>query len=216
MYQKRCTKRCTTVKWKELPSLAQKSNTFELKIEQVEVLRKRTDAVVPCDDNTQNNDRMYREAIMKNVGCIPAFWDIFTSNLSSNGNPISLPECQSKKEYKKFTNYTADQPGYMNKAQELYMQPCKQMTITYVVEKENYEEKGNDKIYVTINYIAQTYKLICNTREFSLKDLWSQIGGFVGIFLGYSLLQLPDLLYIVWGTWGTLKKSKTTDRSAGN
>ena len=32
--------------------------------------------------------------------------------------------------------------------------------------------------------------------------MWSQIGGFIGIFLGYSLLQIPEILQDIIG-WST-------------
>ena len=51
-----------------------------------------------------------------------------------------------------------------------------------------YEDIGLDLI---IDYGTDVYKSITNKRAFSGQDLWSDIGGFVGIFLGFSLLQVP-------------------------
>ena len=39
-----------------------------------------------------------------------------------------------------------------------------------------------------------TYQVIENTRAFSVENCWSGIGGFVGIFVGLSLMAMPDLL----------------------
>ena len=47
---------------------------------------------------------------------------------------------------------------------------------------------------IKLHYRIQHYKLSSNEKSFTLLSLFSQIGGFVGIFLGYSLLQLPELL----------------------
>ena len=38
-----------------------------------------------------------------------------------------------------------------------------------------------------------------NVKAFGLLSLWSQIGGFVGIFLGYSLLQVPEIITYIIG-----------------
>ena len=40
----------------------------------------------------------------------------------------------------------------------------------------------------------KSYQEIVNIQEFSFESFWSAVGGFLGMFLGYSLLQLPELL----------------------
>ena len=47
-----------------------------------------------------------------------------------------------------------------------------------------------DRMRFEINYNAEIYKESVNRRAFSLGHVWSSIGGFVGMFLGYSLLQV--------------------------
>jgi len=56
------------------------------------------------------------------------------------------------------------------------------------------------KIRIIIDYKTENYKLAANYKKFGLLSLLSQIGGFVGMFLGYSLLRLPDLIVfgILW------------------
>ena len=36
-----------------------------------------------------------------------------------------------------------------------------------------------------------------NTKNFDFESFVSGVGGFIGIFLGYSLLQIPDLLALL-------------------
>ena len=47
-----------------------------------------------------------------------------------------------------------------------------------------------------------SYQEIENVQDFNFESFFSSLGGFVGIFLGYSLLQVPDLLSNI----STLKK----------
>ena len=49
------------------------------------------------------------------------------------------------------------------------------------------------KLNIKIEYIADGYKETINHRSFTVLSLISQIGGFIGMFLGYSLLHLPQL-----------------------
>ena len=49
-------------------------------------------------------------------------------------------------------------------------------------------------ILLSFEYATIGFREIRNFRAFGLLSLWSQIGGFIGILLGYSVLQVPDLI----------------------
>ena len=53
----------------------------------------------------------------------------------------------------------------------------------------------NDQIEV--DYQLQYYQELRYFADFDLETFISNIGGFVGIFLGYSMMQLPELLGII-------------------
>ena len=64
--------------------------TADVRIDQVEVLRKRADSVVPCheEEETHNEDFEWMLRVMTDVGCVPIFWKkIFTEYLSK---PFSI------------------------------------------------------------------------------------------------------------------------------
>ena len=50
--------------------------------------------------------------------------------------------------------------------------------------------------YLDLEFIQgnEMFQEIENVRDFGFESCWSGIGGFVGIFVGYSLMQLPELL----------------------
>ena len=54
------------------------------------------------------------------------------------------------------------------------------------------DEKAFDEFIIRFLYIDDTYYEVQNVEEFGFESFWSSVGGFVGIFLGYSLLQLPQ------------------------
>ena len=62
-------------------------------------------------------------------------------------------------------------------------------TSTDVSENEETREKD---IVLKITYRMQNYQEIKNEKDFGLESLGSCIGGFVGIFIGYTLLNLLD------------------------
>ena len=51
-----------------------------------------------------------------------------------------------------------------------------------------------DTFYVTVNFEQKCYKEIVLTRQFDLQSLVGNAGGYVGICVGYSFLQLPQLI----------------------
>ena len=60
----------------------------------------------------------------------------------------------------------------------------------------NWEDKShwNDKAHMKFEYIDDYYEEIEYLKYFGTESLISNLGGFIGIFLGYSLMQLPELL----------------------
>ena len=63
-------------------------------------------------------------------------------------------------------------------------------------------------LHISVYYDKNTYKLIKNTQSFNSESLWSQIGGVVGAFLGYSLLQIPHTLSNIFTGARNLVKEK--------
>ena len=77
---------------------------------------------------------------------------------------------------------------------QLLTQPCDKMSISSSIEKGNTEAKFIGRLLVLrFSYLNEEYQEIVNSKDFGLQSFWSNIGGFIGIFLGYSLLQTPDL-----------------------
>ena len=77
----------------------------------------------------------------------------------------------------------------VNKAKCSVDPPCEEMTVSTSVDLQY----GND-LNINFQYRTDQYLEITNKRDFGVTNLWSSIGGFVGIFLGYSLLQLPEII----------------------
>ena len=52
----------------------------------------------------------------------------------------------------------------------------------------------HQEIDIKLIYSERKYQEIVNTRDFGMDNFWISVGGFVGLFLGYSLSQIPELL----------------------
>ena len=78
------------------------------------------------------------------------------------------------------------------------------MQVPVNVQQKTYYGDGKSRLSISISYLAEKYQEITNVRDFDLETLGSGIGGYIGIFLGYSLLQVPEILHEAWNTsWGS-------------
>ena len=54
--------------------------------------------------------------------------------------------------------------------------------------------KSHEEVRIKFTYGEQYYQELEYLPDFDLETFISNVGGFVGIFLGYSLMQFPDLI----------------------
>ena len=110
-----------------------------------------------------------------------------------------------------FTNFGSDGP--MGKIRKKFDPPCEELMIgtTYRIDKGrqfSVEDIDNDEIYdpnevmlyLDILFRSNTpvYQIIQNGQSFTVEGCWAGIGGFIGIFIGVSLRQTPELiLYVI-------------------
>ena len=75
-----------------------------------------------------------------------------------------------------------------------YEAPCVEMM---VLSKYEEAESESNEPSIKFLYKENKYQEIQNARSFGFESFISGMGGFIGIFLGYSLLQVPQLLMAV-------------------
>ena len=52
----------------------------------------------------------------------------------------------------------------------------------------------NIKLKLTIKFIPEDLKFVTQQPAYPIWSLGAEIGGYLGMFLGYSMLQLPQLM----------------------
>ena len=176
------------------------TNDMKMTVRSIDVIRKRQDAIAPCDPNLHEEDDKLRQVAINAIGCIPPYMRRFVNESKLLKQAMITPFCNQ-------TQYADAYEMHLNfaKVQTWYIEPCDQMSsIVTTTESLNEKEdrsmslRGDSKITLRfrLNFLTDSYKETVNTLAFSMATLWSQIGGFVGIFLGYSLLQIPELIEI--------------------
>ena len=56
------------------------------------------------------------------------------------------------------------------------------------------DSKSSDQAHIKFSYQEQQYQELKYSADFDFETFVSNIGGFVGIFLGYSMMQFPQVL----------------------
>ena len=167
----------------------QNDKILELKLNRDTVLRKRPVATDPCNMGIENYDEYLQEAVSNETQCIPPFWK---NRLNVRSN---LNECTTQETLRKIHNRTM-----LNKKMlKDFDKPCVEMFSSVIWSwlplDASLEKKISSKIYpVKFIYLEKYYEEIEYSQAFNPESLISNLGGFIGIFLGYSLMQLPELL----------------------
>ena len=153
-------------------------NYMVINVVQVSVLRKRPDGIIPCNPDLHDDDEEFRRHVMETVGCIPPYWNRLRQTSTMNRCKSSS---QLKKIYQKIKNY--------KQVMDQYTPSCSDMSIISTLNLD-YKRTG-----VRMQYMNYGYEEIINQRDFGFEMFWSSIGGFTGMFLGVSLLNIPNLIF---------------------
>ena len=157
----------------------------------VDIVTKRPDAINKCNRDLIDDDSKWRNVVIEQNQCVPVYMKRFIQN-STKRNQFS--ECNFKQhrqvqnEYSPFNDFEA--------AGKLFLPPCREMSsiVTITENIARFENKNITTLILKFEY-PNNYKETTNHRAMNLYDLWSQIGGIVGIMIGYSLAQIPETIH---------------------
>ena len=91
---------------------------------------------------------------------------------------------------------------------DLYDPPCDEMMVNPGVQQQADPSNIGTTITVQCMYQDKTYVEFVNVRDFGLESLWSNAGGFIGMILGYSVLQIPAAIGQIWDSFWKRNKTK--------
>ena len=157
-------------------------------IDSVEIVRSRNTLSSPCVVNSIDDVNHITKSLTKNVKCKPPNW-----------KDVEYPVCKEKNSMKKLNI----NEGFFNDPEFLanFTGPCNQMkTVTFTVQdiprpENDLYKKDHAKIYLIFKSTA--YKEILHVRAFDIESLVGNTGGYIGLFLGFAIWQLPDGIKII-------------------
>ena len=144
---------------------------------QVDVLQKRADGRIPCDQDMQDEDEYRIKQIIKNVGCIPTFWSQLAGSVGLNQtNPI----CKTATEYSKVENEIQNIMVNITTLDITHKLHCTMMMAS-VTTRDGTDDVENGTLLLMFWYHGTSYREIMNTQAYTGEMLLAQIGGFVGM-----------------------------------
>ena len=163
----------------------QPNKLLSFKLTQSTIIRRRSDYREPCNSAIQDYDIYLMNAVVNNTECIPSYWKEFVQGDSIL--VLCTTQHQHQMVYEKIRNWK-------NIIKD-HDRPCIDMHT--IVGSNWLDMKGtqkSDEIHIQFNYQEQYYQEIKYLPDFDLETFISNIGGFLGIFLGYSMLQIPEII----------------------
>ena len=186
-----------------------------IEITQVQTMRKRADANEPCDSELDTNYDKYRiKGLVDFLKCIPPFWKPYYEWKNS-----TFAICKTSEKLLLASKLEKD-VALQSDIMERFQQPCAEMSfgivksqfkMKYDFSKNHLRESQAQKIHekdaqnvlvlgrghlsIEIKYPDHRYHEIVNMQLVSFDSFWSSTGGFIGMFLGYSVMQVPHFIF---------------------
>lgn len=180
-------------------------------ITHVTLLKNRHDAKSACDPYLNDEDFKILESIVNDseLNCVPIFW-IGIYNFSS-----FYPTCKKHSQYKRINDLMVNFTLVSDSVRTQFKPPCEELLIESnnqrikgrKVEEKSMSNKNADNISVCrgkrfkrqyidfdVRLLNDRYQMIKNNREFDFESCVSGIGGFIGMFIGLSLRQIPEIV----------------------
>ena len=164
------------------------------------VLKKRPDSVKPCDPSPTDDERFWEELFTR-IPCLPAYWKEFHHTKNS-----ALKDCKNFTQFSELSKFIIFKQIYLKETESILASlpvPCNEMEISATsginVHRDAARQTPGPELGFT--YSMTKYHEIRNERDFGMESVWSCIGGYIGLFIGCSLLSLLDDGYELLFVW---------------
>ena len=166
------------------------SSSFKIMVHSIEVIQRRNKYNLPCDEQWKDVDNQIKDELVAKIGCRHEFWtsrpDAPTCHLQHQFSDLTVPRLM--------TIGSSFLKGYPK--------PCREIqTIISTTEEKVLNEDQAKKWSISRPFIqfeitlkGVTYKVIKSVRSFDGESLVGNLGGYIGLFLGFAIWQAPDLI----------------------
>ena len=142
------------------------------------VIRKRPDAKEICNPAADDQDAYFSKVIMKKISCTPPYWKL------GNDTYPRYVNCNSSEQLQQITKQSRllREKGLNNGKGS----PCTEMSISSSINMKTNQSDLTLKFHYRTNHYFETV----NQRSYMLEDHLASVGGYIGMFLGFGLLDV--------------------------
>ena len=138
-----------------------------------------------CHADWKDDDRRQIETFIPMIGCFPPYVTPFAP----------YPQCTDEI----FGITKQDFALYTKQFDEEYLEPCRQIEkvlYSYNEYGRNFSNmfKDGSVFELQLNFQGKTFMEIEQLRAYDFQNLFGNVGGYIGVFLGVCFLQLPNLV----------------------
>ena len=146
-------------------------------------MKRRNKRKQPCLEDQQNYDKTLIEDHVKSIGCRTPFQEV----------DIDVPICSTMEDMR-LAQYDISLENFDD---NLYPRPCNSMeSIKFSFEDNERREFKTGVVRFWPLKPTNHFKEIEQTKAIPFLDLVGNVGGFIGIFIGHSVLQLLQSMLI--------------------
>ena len=167
----------------------QQHYTMRFDIQNVMALKRRNKHGKKCIDDWKNYDEWKFRTDIETLGCRPPSYIGFNT---------TLPKCANAKNLSKAFNMTTTKND---------INPCQMVEkVIFSYDEmdgipnsdkflEETDEDNENMFQLFFRFQGDTYMKVTQTKAYDLQNLVGNAGGYMGLFLGVALIQLPPLLF---------------------
>ena len=145
--------------FKDMLGILPVNNHHYLRINYVEMIRDRSDAIIPtCNSTLFDDDVRYRDEVMRNLRCVPSYWKRFLSD-SKNSNPANLSDCVHTFQLRQINKLYLPDLNVEN-ATKLYLRSCNQMKTIISTTTSSVGDRKN--LVLQFDFVHEEYKVSQN------------------------------------------------------
>ena len=176
-------------------------------IDVIEVFRKRNTFHESCNkDGKMYDDTVMRE-IIRMANCRPPHWKISSDypicNSKERMNNVFIPESYGHIASTAFLKKFLEPCDGILSATSNTISERRHRTVDGLIPKD-----GENSAEVWFHFKNEQYKEIKYTRAFDFEGFIGNVGGYIGLFLGCAIWQLPDAIQFIFNKLRTLVGEK--------
>ena len=187
-----------------LPHMGIMSGKIEAKniwIDNTEVIRRRSTLKARCNQGVVRHDDCIMKQILQNTKCKPPHWIHLDYPICKDKDSISRANTE---DFRKHSRNHFATPDFLKKFP--MCEPCNELkvltfTMQEVQRRTNESEIsslipkiGSEDAMLDLVFKSTVYKEILHVRAFDIESLIGNMGGYFGLFLGFTLWQAPDAI----------------------